>query len=176
MNNIDFTYLHQPVHRHTFVNPKVREWVEHWSLGKVLNLFAGPTKLDLDEIRVDLDPEIAAHHTMDAKDFPGFWRDQGGYKFDTVILDPPYNYRKAREKYEGRMIGNLPRLKDDLLSIIANDARVISMGWDSVGMGRTRGFEKIALVLVCHSGGQRDTIGVVEQRRAADLLNWEEKQ
>ena len=164
----NFTYLNQPANRWTFKMPKVRRWVEQWARGKVLNLFAGMTVLDLDEIRVDISPDAICHHEADANDFVRAWADS---PFDTVILDPPYNWRKAKEKYGGKMIGRYPQLKDDLLRIIAPGARVISFGWDSVGMSKVRGFDKVAIALVCHNGDHRDTVGLVEERISRSLLD-----
>ena len=62
------------------------------------------------------------------------------------------------------MIGEYPRLKNELLGIISESARVISLGWDTVGMANKRGFEKIALCVVCHGGDHRDTLCLVESR------------
>jgi len=158
--NMEFTYLMQPPKRYTFEQPKLKAWVERWCHGKVLNLFAGKTLLDVDEIRVDMDEDMPATFHMDAFDFVTDWR---GQKFDTVILDPPYNIRKAREKYQGRMIGKLTKLKDELPRILNDNARVISLGYDTVGMSRSRNFVKEAIVVVCHSGDHNDTLGVVER-------------
>ena len=82
----------------------------------------------------------------------------------TVILDPPYTYRKAKEKYNGNMIGQLPKLKNELKNILNKNARVISFGWDTVGMSKSRGFEKIAICVVCHNGDHRDTLCLVEKK------------
>ena len=43
---MDFTYLSQPPRKYTFEQPQLKEWTEKWCQGKVLNLFAGKTKLD----------------------------------------------------------------------------------------------------------------------------------
>ena len=157
---MDFTYLMQPVARYTFDQPKLKQWVEKWCKGRVLNLFAGRNKLNVDEVRIDVDPLMPADYCMDAYEFVTTW-----YKepFDTVVLDPPYNVRKSREKYGSRWIGSLTKIKNELRNVMAADGRVISLGYDSVGMARVRGFRKIAICLVCHSGDHNDTIGLVEE-------------
>lgn len=38
-----------------------------------------------------------------------------------------------------------------------------------MGMGRGRGFNKIAICLVCHSGDHNDTICVVEEKVQEEL-------
>jgi len=80
--------------RCTFQSPKIKKWVESRSKGKVLNLFAGKTELDLDEIRNDIDETMNAHFHMGALDFVREWH---GHKFDTIICDPPYCYDDKTE-------------------------------------------------------------------------------
>ena len=160
---INFTYLIQPPRRYTFEAPKVKQWTEGWCLGKVLNLFAGKTLLNIDETRVDIDPNVFAHYYKDAYEFVVDCV-KNDSKFDTVILDPPWNYRKSREKYEGRWIGKLTKVKNLSPKILNENGRVISWGYSSVGMSKCRGFEKIAICLVCNNGDHNDSIGLVEQK------------
>ncbi len=54
---VKFTYLAQPPKKWTFEQPKLKLWTEDWCYGKVLNLFAGQTKMDCDEFRVDISDE-----------------------------------------------------------------------------------------------------------------------
>jgi len=160
---INFTYLSQPPRRYTFEAPKVKLWTEQWCKGKVLNLFAGKTVLNVDEVRVDIDKNVIAHHCMDAYEFVVKCIGDG-IKFDTIILDPPWNYRKAREKYEGRWIGKLTKVKNLLSQILNENSKVISWGYSSVGMSKSRGFKKVAICLVCNNGDHNDSIGLVEEK------------
>ena len=66
---MEFTYLCQPPKRYTFQQPKLRLWTEQNCKGKVLNLFAGITKLNVDEVRVDIDPDCKADYIMEAEAF-----------------------------------------------------------------------------------------------------------
>lgn len=157
---MDFTYLCQPPKRYTFEQPKLKEWTEFWCKGKVLNLFAGKVKMNCDEYRVDLDNEMPADHHGDAYEFVV----NTDKVFDTIIFDPPYNLRKAREKYEGRYIGLSTKIKNALPRIMNNNANIISFGYDTVGMSKSRGFEKIAICIVCHNGDHNDTLCVVERK------------
>lgn len=161
MNKVALYYLMQPPKRYTFEQPKLKRWVESFCKGKVLNLFAGKTQLDIDEYRVDISSEFSPDICCDAFNFI----ETTNKKFDTVILDPPYNIRKSREKYGGNYIGHLTKIKNALPRVLNEGAFVISLGYNSVGMSRSRGFEKIAICLVCHSGDHNDTIVVVEQKR-----------
>jgi len=157
---IDFTYLVQPPRKYTFEAPKLRKWVETWSIGKVLNLFAGKTKLSVDEFRVDVSDEFTPDWCGDAYEFVT----TTDMKFDTIILDPPYNLRKSREKYDGKWIGSLTKIKNQLPSLLNDGGRVISLGYDSVGMSNSRGFRKVAICLVCCSGDHNDIICLVEEK------------
>lgn len=159
--SISFTYLYQAPKKYTFEQKQLKEWVESWCKGKTLNLFAGKTKLDVDEFRVDIDSNMFADHYGDAYDFVT----TTDMKFDTVVLDPPYNLRKAREKYNGNYIGSFTKIKNQLLRILNPESTVIILGYDSVGMGASRGFKKKAICLVCHLGDFNDTIVIVEERQ-----------
>ena len=156
---IDFTYLAQPPRKFTFEQPKLRLWCERWCKGKVLNLFAGKTKLSVDEFRVDSNEEMLADWYGDAFDFVK----STVLKFDTIVLDPPYNLRKSREKYDGKCIGSYTKIKNELKRILNPKGRIITFGYDTVGMSKSRGFEKIAICLVCHNGDHNDTICLVEE-------------
>jgi len=161
--NINFTYLNQPPRRYTFQAPKVREWTEKWCKGKVLNIFAGMTKLNVDEIRNDIDPNCPADYHLDAYELVMKFISENK-KFDTIILDSPWNYRKAREKYGGRYIGRLTKMKNELSKILNDNGRTISWGYDTVGMSKSRGFSKIAICLVCQNGDHNDFMGLVEEK------------
>ena len=83
-----------PLNKYTFSIKPIREWVEHECEGKVLNLFAGQTKLNVDEVRNDIDETMNAEYHEDAYSFVLNWT---GEKFDTIILDPPYCYDEETE-------------------------------------------------------------------------------
>lgn len=159
---MEFTYLTQPPKRYTFQHPKLKEWVESQCKGKVLNLFAGITKLNVDEVRVDIDKNVPADYYMEAEDFVDMAIKEG-MKFNTIVLDPPYNLRKAREKYGGRYIGLFTKIKNKLPLILAKDGVIIHFGYDTVGMSKSRGFEKIGVCVVCHNGDHNDTLCLVER-------------
>lgn len=132
-----FYYLKTPLNKYTFKMPKIGEWVESTVEGRCLNLFAGETKLDINEIRNDIRKEMNADYNLDALDFCRRWV---GPKFNTVILDPPYSYRKSMEMYDGKVMSPFNALKDAILNIITDNAIVITFGYHSVSMGQKRGF------------------------------------
>ena len=131
---MEFKYLQQPPKKYTFEMPQLKKWVEYQCEGLVLNLFCGPTKLSVDEVRVDQDPKMLADYHMDCRDFVEYAANNK-IKFDTVIIDPPYTWRKSKEMYNGHMIGQLPRLKNELPDILSKQAKILQFGYDTVGMG-----------------------------------------
>ena len=157
---MDFTYLTQPPNRYTFRQPRLKKWIEAWCSGKVLNLFAGLTKLNVDEYRVDASSSMVADYYGDAYKFVK----ETDMKFDTIVLDPPYNLRKAREKYDGVYIGSFTKIKNELNRILNHDGVIITLGYDTVGMSKIRGFKKVAVCIVCHNGDHNDTLCLVEKK------------
>lgn len=160
---MEFTYLTQPSKRYTFRQPKLKVWVERQCKGKTLNLFAGMTKLNINEVRVDNDKNAIADYYMDVLEFIDFAK-KSEMRFDTVILDPPYTFRKSKEKYNGGYIGSFPKLKNALLSILSEEAIIITLGYDTVGMSKSRGFGKVAICIICHNGDHKDTLCLVERK------------
>ena len=156
-------YLTQPPKKYTFEQPKLKALVESYCNGSVLNLFAGRVKLNVCETRNDIDIEMPADFHMDAYKLVTEMVERG-IQYDTIILDPPYNLRKAREKYEGRYIGLLTKIKNEIPKICTDGGIVIILGYDTVGMSKSRGFEKIAVAVIYHNGDHNDTLMVIEKR------------
>ena len=146
--------------RHTFESPKIKKWVEGCSQGNVLNLFCGPTKLNLNEIRVDVRAEVNPDYVMDALEFVKQWK---GGKFDTVLLDPPYSYRKAMEMYEGKYTSRFKQIAETLPNIIHQESKIISFGYHSTFMGNKRGYELEQMCVFAHGGAQHCTIAIIEK-------------
>ena len=147
--------------RYTFESPKIKKWVEDNSEGKVLNLFAGKTLLNLDEVRNDIDEKVAiADYHMDCVDFVRNW---DGDKFDTIILDPPYALRKSIEMYNGNYTSRFKMLADKILVILQEGGKIISFGYHSTFMGNVRGFGLYKLCVFAHGGSQHCTIGIIEK-------------
>lgn len=155
------TLIHTNLRRYTFESPKIKEWVEDRSSGKVLNLFAGKTLLSLDEVRNDIDYCMNAHTYIDALDFV---RMCNAYRFDTVILDPPYSYRKSMEMYNGHLNSRFKLIADEIPRILNNNGIVISFGYHSTFMGKIRGFKLEELCVFAHGGAQHCTIAIIERR------------
>ena len=158
----DLELIRTNLSRYTFDSKKIKSWVENNASGKVLNLFAGRNYLDLEEVRNDVDPEANADYNMDAVDFVRSW--QGDF-FDTVIVDPPYSYRKSMEMYNGNYSSRFKQLADELPRLLNPGAGVISFGYHSTFMGAVRDFDLETLCVFAHGGSQHCTIGIVERWR-----------
>jgi hypothetical protein len=150
----------------------MRDWVVAESRGKVLNLFAGPTDLGLGEVRNDLDLGVTADYHLDALDCVMQWDTP---RFETIILDPPYSYRKSMEFYGGRKASRFRQIKDWIPKILLPEGRVITFGYHSVVMGKSRGFDVESIAVFSHGGAIHDTIATVEILRNNVIINSNKK-
>lgn len=117
----------------------------------------------------DLNPEAPTTHHMDALEF---LIRQPCNHFDFVIYDPPYSYRQVSEMYKGMGIEKFdPRqtrqdywadVRNELARICKIGGKSFSCGWNSMGMGKNRGFQINKILLVPHGGNRNDTIVTVE--------------
>lgn len=151
----------------TFQMPKLRTWVESRLEGKVLNLFGGVTKLTPPPggsiITNDINPDLKSDLALDAYDLVQWasWDSQG--KFDTVIFDPPYTAYQAVHTYNGKKAQDVTHARDIVEYTLRPGGRVISLGFNSTGMGASRGFEKEGLLLV-NGGGSHNDIIILSER------------
>ncbi len=157
---IIFNYIKCPLNKYTFSVIPIREWVEYVCEGIVLNLFAGKTKLNINEIRNDLDSDALSTYKKDALQFVKEWK---GKKFNTILLDPPYSYRKSMEMYKGFKASPFRQLKDEMPRILKNNGIIITFGYHSNVMGKKRGFIVERIGLFSHGGAIHDTIASVER-------------
>lgn len=121
------------------------------------------------QIKNDLNPSITSNvqYHMDALDFLKTFKDDSVYG---VLFDPPYSPRQVKECYD--KIGlNLKfdgksnfwsKIKDEIARIVKPSGKVICFGWNSIGIGKKRGFKMIRILLVPHGGNHNDTICTVE--------------
>lgn len=160
MRTLQIEHLRCPLHRYTFSVKPIRLWVENVCEGRVLNLFAGKTLLGIDEVRNDLNPEMPADHHEDAL---GMVRGWNGPKFNTILLDPPYAYRKSMELYKGMICSPFRKLKDAIPAILLPGGLVITFGYHSLVMGKCRHFAMERLAIFSHGGAIHDTMASVER-------------
>ena len=93
---------------------------------------------------------------------------------DGVFFDPPYSPRQIKECYEG--FGKTVTQQDtqssfwgdckkEIARIVRPGGHVFSFGWNSGGIGKTKGFEIKSILLVAHGGWHNDTICTLEVKR-----------
>lgn len=85
-----------------------------------------------------------------------------------VVFDPPYSQRQLREMYDsiGHSLemnsGYWAKCRDEIARIIKPGGKCISFGWNSQGIGDTRGFKITRILLVPHGSQHNDTICTVD--------------
>lgn len=151
----------------TFKIKPIKEFIENNMIqGKSIDPFAN-RKSDFGAITNDLNPKSKTDYNMDALDFLKLFDDNS---ISVLFFDPPYSLRQLKECYDDIGISLNQRqskrffsdLKDEISRIMKKGGIVFSFGWSSVGMGKSRGFKKDKLLLVCHGGIHNDTICLKE--------------
>lgn len=124
------------------------------------------------ELQNDLNPVSPAFHHMEAADFLNMLLQDPG-SVDGVIFDPPYSLTQVSRSYAGiglkfkgaeNPTGGFPVVRDKIALLIKRGGYVISYGWNTVGMGKRRGFEPIEYLICCHGGNRNDTLVTVERK------------
>lgn len=124
----------------------------------------------------DLDPTTLAQSHLPAEVFCDALF-VSGVRADLGIFDPPYSPRQISECYKsiGLKIGTeetqngrlYRQVRDALNRTIQPGGIVLSFGWQSMGMGKNRGYEPLEILLVQHGGAHNDTICLAERKIAA---------
>ena len=97
----------------------------------------------------------------------------GNKEMAGALFDPPYSLRQIMECYEG--IGLTPDkkwattkfytdVKNGLAKIIKLGGVCISFGWNTIGLGKKRGFEIIEVLVISHGRLHNDTLVTVEKK------------
>jgi hypothetical protein len=91
-----------------------------------------------------------------------------------VIFDPPYSLTQVKKCYESIGVDFLHEDTQNCIrwsterDIIAckqsSGDRVLSLGWSSTCMTKSRGYKVLEIVICTHGSGHNDTICVVEEK------------
>lgn len=137
--------------------------------GTIVDPFANSCKYGT--IRNDLNPEFDTQYHMDALEF---LKQQPTESADLVLYDPPYSITQAAELYKcygkEKLEVNVANMKywklckDNIARILKPYGRVICCGWNTNGLGKGRGFEKTAILVVAHGGSKNDTLVTLEYK------------
>lgn len=152
----------------TFMIPPIKEFVRRNLSGckVIVDPFANSCKYGT--ITNDLNPDFDTDYHMDALDFLKMIPAESA---DCVLYDPPYSLRQVSECYKSVGIAVTTettqsswRAKhlDEIQRILKPCGKVLCFGWNSNGVGKTRGFEMQEILLVAHGGSHNDTICTYE--------------
>lgn len=135
--------------------------------GFVIDPFANENKWA--HLTNDLNERFDTNYHLDALEFLKQFDDES---VDVVLFDPPYSPRQIKEAYESVGLdtqgGTLTRssfwtnMKKEIARILRVNGKVVSFGWNSMGMGNQNIFHKNHILLVPHGGAHNDTIITVE--------------
>lgn len=122
-------------------------------------------------IRNDLNPDMDTHFHLDALDF---LKQQDSDSADIILYDPPYSISQATEMYNSygkdkleKHVSNMGYwggCKNEVARILKTGGICIICGWSSNGIGLSRFFEMVEVLLVPHGGSKNDTIVTVERK------------
>lgn len=154
----------------TFQIKPIKEFVEKYIEGAsvIVDPFANDCKYGT--ITNDLNPEYDTDYHMDALDF---LKEIETESADVVLYDPPYSLRQVVECYKGfgktvtqetTQSSWRARHLDEIKRILKPNGVALCFGWNSNGIGKTRGFEMVDVLLVPHGGSKNDTICTAERK------------
>lgn len=124
----------------------------------------------LNLITNDIDPQYDTDYSLDALDFLKMFSDES---VDLVLYDPPYSPRQVSEVYKKLDVSvNMQTTqasywgnqKKEISRIVKKGGYVLTFGWNSGGIGKTKGFEIVEILMVAHGGWHNDTIVTVEKK------------
>ena len=160
-------------HRYTFRVGALRDIVLKYKQQTTaiwLDPFAG--QYSPAEITNDLDPKLPTLYHLEAADFVQAMID-AGVRYGGAVFDPPYSLTQVSRSYAGiglrftgkeNPTGGFPRVRDLLTELLPQGAYVVSFGWNTVGMGKKRGWEPIEYLICSHGGNRNDTLVTVERK------------
>ena len=118
----------------------------------------------------DLDELFDTDYHLDVLDFMKLFKNDS---VNGVLIDSPYSPRQLSECYkklnlsvtmETTQSSFWSKIKDEVARVVKSGGLAITFGWNSNGIGKTRGFEIIEILLVAHGGNHNDTIVTVEKK------------
>lgn len=154
----------------TFKITPIRELIERYAHdGKGwADPFAGQSQFA--EYRNDLNPINNQSSKCEADVFLNEFRDGS---LQGVLFDPPYSLTQVSRSYQDiglkfkgleNPTGGFPKVRNAIARTIAVGGYCISFGWNTVGIGKGRGFVIEEILIVCHGGNRNDTLVTVERK------------
>ena len=152
----------------TFLIKPIREFVQKniIDLDLVIDPFARGSKLA--SITNDLNPNFNTDYNLEALNFLQIFEDNS---VDCVLFDPPYSPRQLKECYDeigislhDTKISVWTNYKKEISRILKPNGICLSFGWNSVGIGKSKGFILEEINLICHGSMHNDTICLKERK------------
>ncbi len=116
----------------------------------------------------DINPKSNVQYHLDALDFLKLYDDNS---IGVVLFDPPYSPRQLKECSDdmGQSSHDTKssvwsNWKEEIARVVSPGGIVLSFGWNTVGIGKSRGFEIEDILLVSHGGMHNDTICMKERK------------
>lgn len=166
----DFPMRYYKVHSHrfTFESDTTRRWVESWLQGRVLNSFAGETRLNHsgEVVRNDANPDRDAELHVDAAELDQHLETSS---FDTIIHDPPWSSRQGLKSYEGFQLGEVGQTMKSHNKLLKAGGRIISLGFTMTTMPSKYAYQRLEVANFETVGRGDDYFGVVEQNMNQQL-------
>jgi hypothetical protein len=157
----------------TFSIGPIASLIKRWQVGGMVSVDPFARNAKAATYTNDLDPACDTTHHMEAGEFCAALALEG-VQPDLVFFDPPYSPRQISECYKkvGLAVGMAEtqnaalykRVKDGLDALCRSGTVAICCGWNSAGLGKTRGWEMVEILLVAHGGAHNDTIVTVERK------------
>jgi hypothetical protein len=158
-----------PSHNTLTIKP-IKGWVcQFLKAGKIADPFARNCKIA--HLTNDLDPSTQAKYHMKASDFLLLDEVKGSA---LVIFDPLYTLRQVKECYEGSgyefllaYSQNAQRwtIERDIISKWQKSGDIVlSFGYNTVCMGKKRGYKIISILICAHGPAHNDTLCVAEEK------------
>lgn len=145
----------------------IGRYIQDESAAIIVDPFANNEKFAT--ITNDLDPRFNTQYHMDALDFLKTLPDGIA---DMVLYDPPYSLLQVAgngniqdKTVKVTRASYWSRLKGEIARVLKMNGICISCGWNSNGIGKKRGFEKVEVLLWAHGSNHKDTIVTVERKK-----------
>lgn len=176
LNNLKEIMINKPIisrewsmpNKNTFDIKCINDLIHRYFKPEYKSIDPFANKNRIAAITNDLDPEMNTDYCMDALDFLKQFADNS---VDFILYDPPFSPRQVSECYKklGKTVNKETtqssfwgNLKKEIARILKPNGIVISFGWNSNGIGKTKGFEIVEILMVAHGGNHNDTICTVE--------------
>lgn len=156
--------------KNTFDIKPIKELIERCFPKEGLTIDPFANKSRIASVTNDLDENYSTDYHLDAIEFLKLFESGS---VDGVLFDPPYSPRQVSESYKKfnktvdmttTQASYWSKQKDEISRIVKHGGIVISCGWNSGGIGKTRGFSIEEILMVPHGGYHNDTIVVVEKK------------